>query len=98
MKIRTRLTIQFTTIFALILILFSLTVYFYTALTRRNSFYQELENRANIVAHVYLDANQVSKATYRRTLQKYYQTLVSPRERSDSLRHPRRAQAGQNST
>jgi signal transduction histidine kinase len=75
MKIRTRLTIQFTTIFAIILILFSLTVYFYTALTRRNSFYQELVNRAHIVAHVYLDANQVSKDTYRRTLQKYYQTL-----------------------
>jgi signal transduction histidine kinase len=78
MRIRTRLTIQFTTIFAIILILFSLTVYFYTDLTRRHSFYQELVNRANIVAHVYLDANQVSKATYRRTLQKYYQTL--PRE------------------
>jgi signal transduction histidine kinase len=75
MKIRTRLTIQFTTIFAIILILFSLTVYFYTALTRRHAFYQELVNRANIVAHVYLDANQVSKATYRRTLRKFYQTL-----------------------
>lgn len=75
MKIRARLTIQFTTIFAIILCLFSLTVYFYTDLTRRHSFYQELVNRANIVAHVYLDANQVSKATYRRTLQKYYQTL-----------------------
>jgi signal transduction histidine kinase len=75
MKIRTRLTIQFTTIFAIILSLFTLTVYFYTDITRRHSFYQELENRANIVAHVYLDANQVSKATYRRILQKYYQTL-----------------------
>jgi signal transduction histidine kinase len=75
MKIRARLTIQFTTIFAIILILFSLTVYFYTAFSRRNAFFQELVNRANIVAHVYLDANQVSKATYRRILQKYYQTL-----------------------
>jgi signal transduction histidine kinase len=75
MRIRTRLTIQFTTIFAIILIFFSLTVYFYTALTRRHAFYQALVNRANIVAHVYLDANQVSEATYRRTLQKYYQTL-----------------------
>ena len=75
MKIRSRLTIQFTTIFAIILLFFCLTVYFYTALTRQRSFYQELVNRANIVAHVYLDANQVSKATYRRTLRKYYQTL-----------------------
>ncbi|MGV3504354.1 MAG: sensor histidine kinase [Adhaeribacter sp.] len=78
MKIRTRLTIQFTTIFAFILLLFCLTVYFYTALTRRHSFYQELANRANIVAHVYLDADQVDKASYRRTLRKFYQTL--PRE------------------
>ncbi|MDB5263521.1 MAG: histidine kinase [Adhaeribacter sp.] len=75
MNIRTRLTFQFTSIFAIILILFSLTVYFYTAITRGISFYDSLANRANIVAHVYLDADKVSEATYRRTLQKYYQTL-----------------------
>lgn len=75
MKIRTRLTLQFTSIFALILVLFSLTVYFYTSVTRSISFYESLANRANVVAHVYLDADKVSEATYRRTLQKYYQTL-----------------------
>src|SRR5688572_30202120 len=75
MKIRTRLTLQFTSIFALILILFCLTVYFYTAITRSISFYDSLANRANIVAHVFLDADKVSESTYRRTLQKYYQTL-----------------------
>lgn len=77
MKIRTRLTLQFTSIFAIILVLFSLTVYFYTAITRSISFYDSLANRANIVAHVFLDADKVSEATYRRTLQKYYQTLPS---------------------
>lgn len=75
MNIRTRLTIQFTTIFTIILVFFCLTVYFYTNISRRHAFFQELANRANIVAHVFLDANQVSKATYRRTLRKYYQTL-----------------------
>jgi len=75
MNIRTRLTLQFTSIFAIILILFSLTVYFYTSLTRRHSFYESLENRANIVAHVFLDANKVNAANYRRMLQKYSQTL-----------------------
>jgi signal transduction histidine kinase len=75
MKIRTRLTLQFTSIFALILIFFSFTVYFFTAITRSISFYESLANRANIVAHVYLDADKVSEATYRRTLRKYYQTL-----------------------
>ncbi|GEO06316.1 two-component sensor histidine kinase [Adhaeribacter aerolatus] len=75
MKIRTRLTLQFTSIFAIILVLFSLTVYFYTAITRSISFYDSLANRANIVAHVFLDADKVSEATYRRILQKYYQTL-----------------------
>ncbi|MGV3587071.1 MAG: ATP-binding protein [Adhaeribacter sp.] len=75
MKIRTRLTLQFTSIFAIILVLFSLTVYFYTAITRSISFYDSLANRANIVAHVFLDADKVSEATYRQTLQKYYQTL-----------------------
>jgi len=75
MNIRTRLTLQFTSIFAIILILFSLTVYLYTSFTRRHSFYEDLENRANIVAHVFLDANKVSAANYRRMLQKYSQTL-----------------------
>jgi len=75
MNIRTRLTLQFTSIFAIILILFSFTVYFYTSLTRLHSFYESLENRANIVAHVFLDANKVSAANYRRMLQKYSQTL-----------------------
>ena len=75
MKIRTRLTLQFTSIFAIILVLFSLTVYFYTSITRSISFYVSLANRANIVAHVFLDADKVSEATYRRTLRKYYQTL-----------------------
>ena len=75
MNIRTRLTLQFTSIFAIILILFSITVYFYTSLTRRHSFYESLENRANIVAHVFLDVNKVSAANYRRMLQKYSQTL-----------------------
>ena len=75
MKIRTRLTLQFASIFAIVLILFSLTVYFYTAITRSISFYESLANRANIVAHVFLDANKVSEASYRRILRKYYQTL-----------------------
>ena len=75
MNIRTRLTLQFTSIFAIILILFCLTVYFYTSLTRSRSFYTDLENRANIVAHVFLDANKVSAANYRQMLQRYSQTL-----------------------
>jgi len=75
MKIRTRLTLQFTSIFAIILILFCLTVYFYTSVTRSISFHESLANRAKIVAHVFLDADKVSEVTYRGILRKYYQTL-----------------------
>ena len=70
MKIRTRLTLQFTSIFAIVIILFSLTVYFDTAITRSISFHDSLANRANVVAHVYLDANKVSAASYRRLLRR----------------------------
>ncbi|WP_026462628.1 HAMP domain-containing sensor histidine kinase [Adhaeribacter aquaticus] len=75
MKIRTRLTLQFTSIFAIILVLFSLIVYFFYSYSDSSAFYDSLVNRANVVAHVYLDADKVSKESYRRLLRKYYQTL-----------------------
>ncbi|QNF34054.1 HAMP domain-containing protein [Adhaeribacter swui] len=75
MTIRTKLTLQFAGIFSFILILFSLFIYVFVALYQENDFRQNLKNRANIVAHVYLDANRVSQETYRRILRQYNQTL-----------------------
>ncbi len=75
MTIRTKLTLQFAGIFFFILILFSIFIYVFVALNQERDFRQNLKNRANIVAHVYLDANRVSQETYRRILRQYNQTL-----------------------
>lgn len=75
MTIRTKLTLQFTGIFSFILVLFSIFIYVFVALYQESDFQQNLKNRANIVAHVYLDANRVSQETYRKILRQYNQTL-----------------------
>ncbi|RDC63926.1 HAMP domain-containing sensor histidine kinase [Adhaeribacter pallidiroseus] len=75
MTIRTKLTLQFAGIFSFILVLFSIFIYVFVALYQEKDFRQNLKNRANIVAHVYLDANRVSQDTYRRILRQYNQTL-----------------------
>ena len=46
MKIRQKLTLQFSLMAGVIMLLFSLTVYFASASYRRDDFYQRLESRA----------------------------------------------------
>ncbi|PSR52571.1 two-component sensor histidine kinase [Adhaeribacter arboris] len=75
MTIRSKLTLQFAVIFSFILILFSVFIYVFVSLYQERDFQQNLKNRANIVAHVYLDANQVSQETYRKILRQYNQSL-----------------------
>ena len=75
MTIRTKLTLQFAGIFSVILILFSIFIYIFVAWYHEKDFRENLQDRANIVAHVYLDANRVSQETYRRILRQYNQTL-----------------------
>ncbi|MDQ3291840.1 MAG: ATP-binding protein [Bacteroidota bacterium] len=75
MTIRTKLTLQFAVIFSFILILFSVFIYVFVSLYQERDFQQTLQNRANIVAHVFLDANQVSQETYRKILRQYNQSL-----------------------
>jgi signal transduction histidine kinase len=75
MTIRTKLTLQFAAIFSVILILFSVFIYVFVAWYHEKDFRAILQNRANIVAHVYLDANRVSQETYRRILRQYNKSL-----------------------
>lgn len=70
MQIRSRLTLQFASISALILVLFSLVVYYFSSLYRQEDFYRRIESRAQIVGDYYLDAN-----TQRQNQIKYYQVL-----------------------
>jgi len=60
LNIKTRLTLQFTLIVSLILILFSLSVYFFSASYRVSEFYSRLENKATSTARLLVDVQEVS--------------------------------------
>lgn len=75
MSIRNKLTLQFAGIFALILFLFSLTVYYFTSLFRANDFFNSLQERANATAQYILEADEVSPAVHQRHLREYFRSL-----------------------
>ena len=75
MKIRTKLTLQFASIFAFILILFSLVVYYFTSLYRQDDFFKGIEERAQVVARHVLEANEVDAATRHQNEIRYYHEL-----------------------
>lgn len=75
MTIRNRLTLQFAGIFALLLILFSLVIYYFTSLYRQDDFYKRIELRAyDAAAHV-LEADEVSERARRSNQIRYYRVL-----------------------
>jgi signal transduction histidine kinase len=85
MTIRNKLTLQFAGIFALILILFSLVVYYFTSLYRQDDFYKRIELRAyDTAAHV-LEADEVSDRARRNNQIRYYRVL--PFEQVSIYRH-----------
>jgi signal transduction histidine kinase len=75
MKIRSRLTFQFAGIFALILMLFSLVIYYFTSLYRQDDFYQRIVGRAQAVAAHVLEADEVDPARRRQNEIEYFHEL-----------------------
>ncbi|RDV16193.1 sensor histidine kinase [Pontibacter diazotrophicus] len=75
MKIRTKLTLQFASILALILLLFSLVVYYFTSLYRQDDFYNRIDRRASIVASHLLKADEADPRQRRSNEINYYQEL-----------------------
>lgn len=75
MKIRTKLTLQFASIFAFILILFSLVVYYFTSLYRQDDFFAGIEERTQAVARHVLEADEVDSATRHQNEIRYYHEL-----------------------
>ncbi|MCB0381050.1 MAG: HAMP domain-containing histidine kinase [Flavobacteriales bacterium] len=59
LNIKTRLTLQFTLIVSLILILFSVSVYYFSATYRVSEFYSRLENKAISTARLLVDVQEV---------------------------------------
>ena len=75
MSIRNKLTLRFAGIFAVLLILFSLTVYYFTSDYRQREFYDSTRERALVAAHMMLEADEVSAARHEQDLRLYYRTL-----------------------
>lgn len=75
MKIRTKLTLQFASIFGVILVLFSLVVYYFTSLYRQDDFYSRILSRTDIVARHVLEADEVDAAARRQNEIAYYHEL-----------------------
>lgn len=75
MKIRTRLTLQFAGIFAFILILFSLVIYYFTSIYRQQNFYDRILRRTHIVANHVLDNDEVNAQTRQLNQIRFYQVL-----------------------
>ena len=62
MKIRNRLSLQFTLIVASILILFSASVYFFSAIYRHNEFSGRLKEKALTTAKLFIEVDEVDSA------------------------------------
>ncbi|MFD2999627.1 ATP-binding protein [Pontibacter toksunensis] len=75
MKIRTKLTLQFASISALILLLFSLVVYYFTSLYRQDDFFNRIDRRASVVASHLLEADEVDARQRHLNEISYYQEL-----------------------
>jgi signal transduction histidine kinase len=59
MKIRQKLTLQFSLMAGVIMLLFSVTVYFASAEYRRDDFYQRLESRAYSTARLLIEVDEI---------------------------------------
>jgi signal transduction histidine kinase len=75
MTIRNKLTLRFAGIFAVLLILFSVTVYYFTSLYRQREFFDSTKERALATAHMVLEADEVTPAKHQKDLKLYYRVL-----------------------
>ena len=64
MNIRTKLTLQFTIIIALILIVFSITLYYFHANYRKKEYLERVESRARMVARLLGDVRVRDKRLF----------------------------------
>ncbi|NDK56587.1 HAMP domain-containing sensor histidine kinase [Pontibacter fetidus] len=75
MKIRTKLTLQFAGIFTLLLVLFSLVIYYFTSIYRQEDFYDRILTRAKVVATYVFDADEADARARRMNQIRFYQVL-----------------------
>jgi len=66
MKIRQKLTLQFFLMAGIIMVLFSLTVYYLSARYRHDDFFQRLESRANSTARLLIEVEEIDAELLRK--------------------------------
>jgi len=75
MKIRNRLTLNFTITVAIIFFIVLLSIYYFASLYRRIDFYEHVKERAFVAATIYLEADEMAKQAYEKFRVKYQETL-----------------------
>ncbi|WP_410877714.1 sensor histidine kinase [Myroides sp. DW712] len=75
MKIRTRLSLQFLGLFAILLSIVLVAIYFVVASHWQKNFFKQLEDRAYIVGHNYLAEDNFTYAEFQEVLRKFPRTL-----------------------
>jgi signal transduction histidine kinase len=75
LRIRTKISLIFTAMTAVVLVLLSVFVYFFNSRYTRNDFYNRLRDRALITAQAYLEADEASTYVYSDILRKYIKKM-----------------------
>ena len=76
MKVKDRLSFQFTFMFALLLLLVLTGVFFFADHNRTKTFFDKLDDRAITVAQFYLAEDNLSKENFKSVIKKYPQSLA----------------------
>lgn len=75
MKVKNRLSLQFTFMFAVLLSIVLLGIYVLVEQNRKDSFYDKLDDRALTVGELYLAQDNMSPENFKKVIEKYPQTL-----------------------
>jgi hypothetical protein len=76
MKVKNRLSLQFTFMFAILLFVVLLGIYVLVDRNRQETFYTKLDDRALIVGELYLAQDNMSPESFKKVIEKYPQTLT----------------------
>src|ERR1035441_4724052 len=89
MRIRTKLTLIYTLIVALILLFLNFYIFYITKIFIKKEFYSRLEERALITAQMYLEQDEMAPARWEQIKIKYLQPIAGETSRMyDSLNRP----------
>jgi len=75
MKVKDRLSLQFTLMFAVLLCVVLAGIYYLVGQNRQESFYTKLDDRALIMGELYLAQDNMSQESFKKVIEKYPQVL-----------------------